>query len=93
MTLVTAGKVNYQSRIERAQLLAERLPFAREILGVYAEVARYQRDFYERLPKRWGKPVTSGVARQPFVISPPSANVTASDSPRRGASCITRTCI
>ena len=59
MTLLAAGKVNYQSRIERAQLLAERLPFAREILGVYAEIARYQRDFYERLPKRWGKPAVA----------------------------------
>ena len=39
MTLLAAGKVNYRSRIERAQLLAERLPFAREILGVYAEIA------------------------------------------------------
>ena len=64
MTLLAAGKVNYRSRIERAQLLAERLPSAREILGAYAEIARYQRDFYERLPKRWGKPAVAPCCRR-----------------------------
>jgi FdhE protein len=55
MTLLAAGKVNYRARIERAALLAERHEFAREILSFYGSIATFQRDFYEALPKLWGK--------------------------------------
>jgi formate dehydrogenase accessory protein FdhE len=55
MTLLAAGKVNYRARIERAALLAERHGFAREILSFYGLIAKFQREFYEALPKRWGK--------------------------------------
>jgi len=55
MTLLAAGKVNYRARIERAELLASRFSFAREILTFYRAVAAFQKEFYERLPKEWGK--------------------------------------
>src|SRR5579864_1003844 len=58
MTLLAAGKVNYRARIERATLLAERHEFAREILSFYDLIAKFQLEFYEALPRRWGrKPV------------------------------------
>jgi formate dehydrogenase accessory protein FdhE len=55
MTLLLAGKVNYGARIERAALLAERHEFAQEILSFYGSIAKFQREFYEALPKLWGK--------------------------------------
>jgi formate dehydrogenase accessory protein FdhE len=55
MTFLPAGKVNYRARIERAGLLTERHDFAREILSFYRSVAQLQREFYEQLPKLWGK--------------------------------------
>jgi formate dehydrogenase accessory protein FdhE len=55
MTILAAGKVNYRARIERAALLAERHEFAREILSFYGLIAKFQREFYETLPKLWGK--------------------------------------
>ena len=56
MTLLAAGKVNYRARIERAALLAERPEFAgREILTFYGVLAKFQKEFYESLPKMWGK--------------------------------------
>jgi formate dehydrogenase accessory protein FdhE len=55
MTILAAGKVNYRARIERAALLAERHEFAREILSFYTAIANFQRQFYEALPKQWGK--------------------------------------
>jgi FdhE protein len=55
MTFLATGKVNYRARIERAQLLADRHPFADKILNFYRQVAEFQKDLYERLPKVWGK--------------------------------------
>jgi FdhE protein len=55
MTLLTAGKVNYRARIERADLLAQRFSFAQEILRFYQQLARFQKEFHEHLPKLWGK--------------------------------------
>ena len=55
MTILAAGKVNYRARIERAALLAERHAFAREILSFYIAITKFQREFYEALPKQWGK--------------------------------------
>jgi formate dehydrogenase maturation protein FdhE len=55
MTLLAAGKVNYRARIERADLLAERHAFAREILFFYRSIATFQRGYYESFLKRWGK--------------------------------------
>jgi len=56
MTLLAAGKVNYRARIERAALLAERREFAaKEILSFYGEIAKFQKEYYEALPKLWGK--------------------------------------
>jgi len=55
MTLPAAGKVNYRARIERAALLAERHEFAREILSFYSAIAKFQHEFYQTLPKKWGK--------------------------------------
>lgn len=55
MTFLAAGKVNYRTRIQRAELLASRYPFAAEILGFYKRVAVFQQEFYEQLPKQWGK--------------------------------------
>jgi formate dehydrogenase maturation protein FdhE len=56
MTLLAAGKVNYRARIERAMLLARRSEFAaEEILSFYGELAKFQKEKYEALPKLWGK--------------------------------------
>jgi len=56
MTLLAAGKVNYRARIERAAALAERGEFAAtEILSFYGELAKFQKEYYEALPKLWGK--------------------------------------
>jgi len=55
MSFLAAGGVNYPARIARAELLASRYPFAQEILSFYLHIAKFQKEFYERLPKAWGK--------------------------------------
>jgi len=55
MSFLATGKVNYPARIERAELLSVRYPFASEILGFYGHVAKFQKEFHEQLPKMWGK--------------------------------------
>lgn len=55
MTFLSSGKVNYLARIERAQLLSERHAFASKILIFYRELAKFQKSFYEELPRIWGK--------------------------------------
>jgi len=55
MTFLSSGKVNYRARIERAQLLAQRYPFAQEVLQFYTRLAQFQQKLFERLPKEWGK--------------------------------------
>jgi len=54
MSLLAAGKVNYRARIERAELLAQRFSSAKQILGFYGHIARFQKEFYEQLPAVWG---------------------------------------
>jgi formate dehydrogenase accessory protein FdhE len=51
MTVLAAAKFNYRARIERAELLAQRYPSAQEILTLYTQIARAQRECYESLPK------------------------------------------
>jgi formate dehydrogenase accessory protein FdhE len=58
MSFLATGKVNYRARIERAEFLSQKYPSAREVLGFYVYVARFQKDFYERLPKLLGKHAT-----------------------------------
>ena len=55
MTLLAAGKVNYRARIDRAAHLAAIHPFAREVLSFYGSIAKFQHEYYESLPKLWGK--------------------------------------
>jgi formate dehydrogenase accessory protein FdhE len=55
MTLLAAGKVNYRARIERALHLAAIHESAREVLSFYGSIAKFQREYYESLPKLWGK--------------------------------------
>ena len=55
MTLLAAGKVNYRARMERAARLAEIHEFAREVLSFYGVVAKFQNEYYESVPKLWGK--------------------------------------
>ena len=55
MSFLAAGGVNYPARIARAELLASRHIFAREILIFYLHVAKFQKEFYECLPTNWGK--------------------------------------
>jgi FdhE protein len=50
MSFLASGKVNYNARIARAELLASRHVFAKEVLDFYARVARFQKEFYEQLP-------------------------------------------
>jgi|SRR5271169_1423334 len=55
MSFLATGKVNYPARIERAELLAKRFSFANQILDFYGSIARFQKEFYERLPKIWSR--------------------------------------
>jgi len=55
MSFLSTGTVNYNSRITRAESLASRYVFAKEVLGFYLALARFQGDFCEKLPKLWGK--------------------------------------
>jgi len=55
MSFLATGKVNYRARIDRAELLAERYPFADKILVFYGHLAGFQKELYEQLPKIWGK--------------------------------------
>ncbi len=55
MTFLAAGKVNYRARIERAELLSSRHPYAAEVLAFYGKIAASQRELYESLPKLWGR--------------------------------------
>jgi len=58
MTLLATGKANYRARIERAELLAQRYSFARQILGFYGHIAEFQKEFHEQIPKLLGKRAT-----------------------------------
>lgn len=61
MTFLASSRVNYSARIARAELLSSRLSFASEILSFYLHIATFQKRFYEKLPKIWGKrPVAPG---------------------------------
>jgi hypothetical protein len=55
MTFLAVGGVKYDSRIRRAELLALRYPYSGEIVQLYLHIAGFQKDFYESLPKLWGK--------------------------------------
>jgi len=55
MSFLSSGEVNYNSRISRAEMLASRYMFAKQVLDFYGKIARFQKDFYEQLPKLWGK--------------------------------------
>jgi FdhE protein len=54
MSVLAAGKINYRVRIERAQLLSEHYPFAREILSFYKRIAQFQKELYEQLAQLLG---------------------------------------
>jgi FdhE protein len=51
MSLLAIATVNYRARIERAALLAQRFPFAREVLAFYEQIAQFQSNFCEQMPK------------------------------------------
>jgi len=51
MSVLATGKINYRVRIERAQLLGERYPFAQQILSFYTRMAQFQKELYGQLPK------------------------------------------
>jgi formate dehydrogenase maturation protein FdhE len=54
MSFLAVGKVNYRVRIERADFLAGKYSSAQQILAFYGRVARFQKEFQERLPKLLG---------------------------------------
>jgi FdhE protein len=73
MSLLAISKVNYSARIDRAVQLAQRFPFAREVLTFYEHVAQFQNDFYEQLPKLFGKRspgLAGGNFRSELTVSP-----------------------
>jgi len=73
MTFLSSGKVNYNARIERASSLASRYSFAREVLEFYGKIAAFQKQFYEQLPRKWGKqPIVppGGVLRGELNLPP-----------------------
>jgi formate dehydrogenase accessory protein FdhE len=55
MTFLATARVNYPARLQRAELLASRHSFAREILDFYRHVVTFQEEFYKQLPNRWGQ--------------------------------------
>jgi formate dehydrogenase maturation protein FdhE len=55
MTFLATARVDYPARLQRAELLASRYSFAKEILDFYGHVAAFQQEFYKLLPNRWGK--------------------------------------
>jgi Protein involved in formate dehydrogenase formation len=59
MTFLATARVNYQARLRRAVSLSTRYSLAAEILTFYRHIGEFQRKFYERLPKRWGKRPTA----------------------------------
>ena len=65
MSFLATGTVNYPARAERVDLLVQRYPFASQILGFYGNIVQFQKEFYERLPKLWGK----------GVVAPPEGNL------------------
>jgi FdhE protein len=67
MSFLATGKVNYHARIERAEVLAARYPFAHKILVFYGQLAKFQKDLYEHLPRIWGK----------HAVAPPSGDLRA----------------
>ncbi len=72
MSFLATGSANHSARIARAELLSSRYPFAREILSFYLHIAKFQKEFYERLAKDWGKrPVTpaNGYLRSELHLS------------------------
>jgi formate dehydrogenase maturation protein FdhE len=72
MTFLATGKINYQARAQRAELLTSRYAFAGEILRFYRHIANFQRECAEQLPSRWGKnPVVpaDGELRAPLNLS------------------------
>ena len=71
MTLLAAAGIKYPARLQRAELLAAKYPFSTEILKFYLQIATFQRQFYEGLPKAWGKrPIVpaSGLLRSELNI-------------------------
>lgn len=55
MSFLAIATLNYRARIERAVLLTERFPFAREVLTFYEHIARFQNHFHDQLPMLLGK--------------------------------------
>jgi len=55
MSFLAQGNVNYNSRILRAETLASRYEFAKEVLDFYARIAAFQKQLSEKLPKLWGR--------------------------------------
>ncbi len=65
MSFLATGTVNYPARAERVDLLVQRYSFASQILGFYGNIVQFQKEFYERLPKLWGK----------GAVAPPGGNL------------------
>jgi len=55
MTFLVTARVHYPARLQRAELLASRYAFAKEILDFYCHVAAFQQEFYKQLPNRSGE--------------------------------------
>jgi formate dehydrogenase maturation protein FdhE len=55
MTFLATAEVKYSPRIARAELLASRYPFSKEVLSFYIHLAKFQKELHESLPKKWGK--------------------------------------
>lgn len=62
MSFLPTGNANYQARLERAELLAERYSFAPAILEFYGHIVRFQKEFSEQLSKPGGKGKTRPAA-------------------------------
>jgi FdhE protein len=56
MSFLSSGRVNYNRRILRAETLASRYPFAKEVLDFYGRIAVFQKWLSEQLPSLWGRP-------------------------------------
>lgn len=70
----------WQQRINRAEYLAKRYPSVAEILGFYAQIARFQEDFYGRLGAAADRPSRAASGDQSFGL-PESPEIMASFGP------------
>ena len=73
MSFLATGEVNYRARLDRAAALSARHAFTREVLDFYRQVAEFQKNLQEQLPKKWGRQAAvpaNGKLRSELNVAP-----------------------